>query len=362
MVTGEGRPARYSRITFRLPPGMPVSAQWMDNLFHYLYRRYPRYSEDSRQLLQYIDIFSEYMDNLEKYINFELIKKVNASISSDSFFGSVGTYLQDMMRRFDIEGLHIRTKPNPGFQDSIPQPNERNMNPVSKLIAQKKGNLGLFFNGDGSIMGAAASGGQILPEMLASAVILDEWLKVNGRDFDVYTEIFTPEICYPLLEHYGIKPMPVHLLYEEGMKTERTIIWDRHGIVICPYLPDRDGIFQGLYLAQALCRNNLDWMKLTGNITSITGTRHYEHKSLSLDSGSWDRKRSVMLEEIKSAAAEDPDEVFESDQDIKIVFRSRSWLGFSYCSKENSLFLYCDAVSRQKADEIMSGVINWLTA
>ena len=57
MVTGEGRPARYSGLTFRLPDGCPVSREWMDGLFHHLYRRYPRSSEDSRHLLNYVDFF-----------------------------------------------------------------------------------------------------------------------------------------------------------------------------------------------------------------------------------------------------------------------------------------------------------------
>lgn len=57
MVTGEGRPARYSGLTFRLPSGSPVSREWMDKLFQHLYRRYPRSSEDSRHLLQYMDFF-----------------------------------------------------------------------------------------------------------------------------------------------------------------------------------------------------------------------------------------------------------------------------------------------------------------
>ncbi|HHY81785.1 MAG TPA: hypothetical protein GX505_03775 [Clostridiales bacterium] len=361
MVTGEGRPARYSGMTFRLPPGMPVSAEWMNNLFQHLYRRYPRSSEDSRQLLQYIDIFPEYTDNLGKYIDFELIKKTNPSIYSDSFFGSVGTYMQEILKKYEIEGIHIRTKPNPGFLDSVPQPNERNMNPVSKLVVQRKGDIGLFFSGDGSLIGVANSNGQVFPGMWTSAVILDEWLKINGCDFDVYIDLFTPEIVHSLLRHHGLEPMPVQLLYGSGMKPERTLIWDRHCLTICPYLPDRDGMFQGLYFVQALCRNNLDWKKLTDHVINISGTRHRELKTLTLDNTAWENKRNVMLEEIGGAAADELDEVIEVDQDIKVVFRSRSWLGFSYCSKENSLFLYCDADSRQKTDEMLSRVIAWLT-
>lgn len=59
-------------------------------------------------------------------------------------FGSVGTYMQELLQAMGLRGIHIRTKPNPGFLDSIPQPNERNMAPVSKLTAQKMAIWGCF--------------------------------------------------------------------------------------------------------------------------------------------------------------------------------------------------------------------------
>ncbi len=132
MVTGESRPARYSGLSFRLPPGKPVNQTWMDTLFQYLYRRYPRSSEDTKHLLNYIDVFPDYIKKIEKVIDINTLCNKNLFIASDSFFGSVGTYFQDMMKEWTINGIHIRTKPNPGFMDCVPSPNSRNMHPVTR--------------------------------------------------------------------------------------------------------------------------------------------------------------------------------------------------------------------------------------
>ena len=360
MVTGEGRPARYSGLIFRLRGGRPASGAWMSTLFNYLYRRYPRKSEDNRHLLQYIDVSREYEELIGKYADFALIRKKNPLIVSDSFFGSIGITFQDLLRKNGINGVHIRTRSNPGFLDCIPQPNGRNMQPISRLVVQKPGNMGLFFNGDGSRIGVIAQSGEILPGTWASALVLEEWFRIKGSVYDVYTEFFTPDIARTLLSHYHLEAKPTHQLYEEDRDPSRAIVWDRHSLTFGAFLPERDGIFQGLLLLQALCRSDMDWKKLADRMEALAGTRLVEQKSINMVSNLWERKRKALLEQNRELFPEKIAEITEKDEEWKLSFRDGSWVGFSYNEKEDSLFLYYDASNRESMERCFPAVVNWL--
>jgi len=361
MVTGEDRPARYSGLSFWLPEGSIITPGWMDALYQYLYRRYPRSSEDSRHLLQYIDVFPEYKNHLENFLDLDTIRRHDPYIASDSFFGSVGTYMQDLMKRWKIRGISIRTKPNPCFMDMVPQPNERNMNPVSKLVSQKNADLGLFFSGDGSSIGAVSPMGWIIPGVWISAVILDEWLKYNK--LEVYTEIFTPNAAFSVLSHHGLKALPLNLLTEKNSGINQAVIWDRYGLVIGPFLPQRDGILQSLLLLQILCREEMDWAALARRIKTLSGDRMQEHKSIQLDAEIWDKKEKELIAKGEDIVSEKIIQWLEEGNNRKLCFQDGSWLGFHYNPEENCLFVYWDFDLKkgQKVENIMSSIITWLT-
>jgi len=361
MVTGEGRPARYSGLTFRFPSGSPVSQEWMEKLFHYLYRRYPRSSEDGRNFIQYIDFFPQYMIQLTENIDIEFIRKANPCIASDSFFGSVGTYMQELTKFIGLSGVHIRTKPNPAFLDTIPHPNERNMGPVSKLTAQKNGDMGLFFNGDGSIIGAVSPQGKIIRNELISALILDEWLKFRGENFDIYTEIFTPETAYNLLKQYSKEALPLYSLDEENRPLDRAVIWDRKGLRFGCYLPDWDGILQGMLLVQALCRHDLNWQSFTDHMNKLAGSRIHEQKLICMDSEHWEKKRKNLPEKLEKVYSAGLDRIIEENGDIKkVVFKDDTWLGFHYNECENNLLLYYDTEAGNE-ENILQKIIEWFS-
>lgn len=362
MVTGEGRPARYSGLTFRLPGGCPVSREWMEGLFHYLYRRYPRNSEDSRHLLNYIDFFPEYTDQLMKNMDIECIRKADPYIASDSFFGSVGTYMQEVTKLLELKGIHIRTKPNPGFLDCIPQPNERNMAPLSKLTAQKKGDIGLFYSGDGSLMGAVSPKGQIIRNEWACAVILNDWLECKGKEWDLYTEIFTSNVAQLLLERHNLKAMPLHMLKEENKPLEKAIIWDRKGLRFGNFLPDWDGIFQSMLLLQLLCKYDLNWQMFLQHMEELTEGRVQEQKSINITAQHWEEKQKDLLKKIEEIHSAELEKTIEEGEDIKLVFQDGTWLGFRYNEIEKNLFLYYDAKIGQNAEKMLIVLIEWLTS
>ena len=374
MVTGEGRPARYSGLTFKGPQGMPVTEEWMSGLFNYLYRRYPRTSDDSRAFLSYVDIFDEYGSLLDSFIDFKIIKDTNPLIISDSFFGSVGSYFYDILKRSGLNCLSIRSKPNPGFMESVPQPNERNLQPLAKLVRQRGAAMGVFFNGDGSQAGIVDAEGSCLPFSFVSPAVMAEWLKAaKGSPSCIYTGLSTPESARILAKHLKLEEKPLSELRgsqngpglsPEGLSAadwlDKSVFWDRHAISFGALIPDRDSIIQVLLLLQGLCRRNGDWKRLKEDVAAIAGKRRAEQKSINISRQAWQRK----LEELTGGAAHPfrNTEILkmEEDKELKLYMADGTWIAFDYNWKEENVVFVYDAPCGREDREFICAVVQWL--
>jgi len=144
MVTGGGRPARYSGLTFRNASGLPVSPKWMAQLFQFLYRKYPRWSEENRSLLEIIDFTGDYEHILGQYIDVDLIRSKRPAVIFDAYYGSTGDFIVSFLKDKGINCMGIRTKPNPGFNGSIPQPVDKNMGVLSRMVVKRNETVGFF--------------------------------------------------------------------------------------------------------------------------------------------------------------------------------------------------------------------------
>lgn len=360
MVTGEGRPARYTGLTFKLPRGQPAGEAFMSDLFNYLYRRYPRHADENRDLLKYIDVFSDYAGQAAGLMSQDGQDRKAPVVIYDACFGSVGGYFKELLELLGLNSTAIRSKPNPGFMDCAPQPNNRNLQLAGKLVKQKKGNIGLFFNGDGSRLGVVDSNGDIVPDHWVSAIVLKEWLDIKGSGLRVYTELFTPSVSAPLLSSMGITPLPSYRLYEQKEDPGLAVVWDRHSVSCGGFVPDRDAMAEALLLIRALMRYGLDWQALLADIIRVTGMRSFGTRSLSMDKGTWTRKRKLMMGQGLLPGELGSVINTEENGDLKLWLDDGSWLGFCFNPKEEHLSVYYDAPGLGQAEEKLDLIVSLL--
>ncbi|HZK34666.1 MAG TPA: hypothetical protein VFD33_05085, partial [Bacillota bacterium] len=344
MVTGKGRPARYSGMVFRSSQGRPLGRDFLSSLFNHLYRRYPRAADENRDLLTYIDVSKAYMDLLSGLITIKRPGPKMPLVISDSCFGSVGGYIKDILRHYGFNTIAIRTKPNPGFMDCVPYPSPRNMQPTFRLIQQRHGQIGLFFSGDGSSLGVIDSRGHIVPDQWVSAIVLKEWLDLAGEDYKVYTDIFTPSISVPILSYRGLAVRaPMYELFEQTEQEEETesyIVWDRQSIYCSDFIPDRDAMFQAMVFVSALVRHEYDWDTMLAGLLRITGMRTFLYRSIKLNKNIWSRKKTLLESYGRIGSLGNIIDMQEEDEDLKLWMMDGSWAGLSYNSAEDHLSMY----------------------
>ena len=360
MVTAGGRPARYSGLAFRNSGGFPVSEQWLSELFRFLYRRYPRLSDENRELLHSIDIFDEYLVSLQQYIDFERIKSAKPLVICDGFYGSAGEYFSKIMEFFGIPCMKLRCKPNPGFADALPQPNERNMSLLAKVTKEKKADAGFFFNGDGSRLGVVNSDGVCMDYSLFSAMAVEEWLRREQRGLRAICGFSAPQRAARLMKYYNIPIQSKNGTASWETEGPPALLWDGFSLRYGEFMKDDDAIFQALTLLQGLAGRDLNWASWILEIGSIAGDEYFEQKTLSVSKAFWEEKRKGLFDQSIDSFFDKPLARIEEEQDIKLWFDEEEWIFLNYDGQEEVLSIIATGTGEERTEKMFRNFVAWL--
>lgn len=364
MITGGGRPARYSGLAFRNSLGLPVPQEWMDRLFQFLYRRYPRFLDGNRDFLEIVDVSQDYAALLDEYIDFDLIRSKKPMVIYDAYYGSLGNFMASFLKERGIGCFGIRTKSNPGFNGSVPQPIARNMSVLSRMTVKRNGTVGFFFNGDGTRLGIVEANGAILDFCRFSSMIFEEWIASQKAADIILAGHTTPSIAKTLAEHCGVECRKWPDTIEELNKLKidnKWVRWEDFSMAFGKVLPDYDAVFQSLIFLQGLCRRDLDlegWIKC---LESVADVGCMVEKFIAISDELWNKKKSGLLAgSIPLPFAKSIDFIEEDVDTVKLYLSDASWIILRYIKLENTLRIVVESATEQDAASIISDLVDWV--
>ena len=114
-----------------------------------------------------------------KYVSAHLITKKIGSfkgkVAVDYMYGSAAGYVENFLPAKQVIALH--NTHDPTFGGTKPEPTEKNLAPLKKVLAEKKAALGIAFDGDGDRVALLDEKGTYLTPCLIAAVICDYLIK-----------------------------------------------------------------------------------------------------------------------------------------------------------------------------------------
>jgi phosphomannomutase len=360
IVTGEGRSACHSGLSFRDSDGYPVSGQWLSRLFNFLYRRYPRFSYENRALLHYIDITDKYQKCLEEFINFDMIKKQKPFVVCDNFYGSAGGILPKILDSHGIKCMEIRKNPNPSFGNRAPQPSEKNMRLLIRIVRENKADVGFFFNGDGSELGVVRDNGLCIDFSFFSTLLFDEWSRIHVLAGDIVTHMDTPQRALNMIEATAKQGKWIRNVKGMDKRHSTMIEWGHSSMVFSPFIPDKDAIFQALLLIQGLSRWNMKWDNWMDEINSISDERHNSHKTVCINEALWGQKKSEIFSFAGGLFHGRKIVKTEEEGDLKIWLDGGQWVVFSFDKQSETLRIVCDSPSLEDMKNLMRFIMEWI--
>ena len=133
------------------------------------------------------------------------------------------------------------------------------------------------------------------------------------------------------------------------------------GIGVTGYIPERDGVANGLLMLEAVLKSGRSVAELFADLERETGWQHaYDRLDVKLSGG--DLKEAVMrsLEDAPSEFAERKVESVETLDGVKLNLGGNAWILFRPSGTEPLLRVYCEAPSEGEVVEILQAAEAWI--
>lgn len=259
--TASFNPPEFNGLKFNVASGAPALPEVTTQIEREVERVgpetvAPHYYPDFSYIHK-VDLQKDYLEFLQKKIDFAAIKKSEIKIGIDLLFGTSREYLDEILEENGIPIEVIHGYIDPYFGGISPSCTEDNLVELKKLVREKGCALGLATDADGDRFGVVDEKGTVVIVNYILALILEYLLAVKGWRGGVARSVTTTHLIDRIARYYDL-PLyrtPVGFKYMADLFLQNKIIFggeESACLAVRDHLPEKDGIFAGLLVAEMI--------------------------------------------------------------------------------------------------------------
>lgn len=301
------------------------------------------------------DLETYYCKYLEEKFDLDAIRNSDLEFAFDAMYGSG----QNVMRRLfpDITLLHCERQPL--FDGISPEPLHRNLQEFSEMIRMAENiDCGLAVDGDADRIALYDHQGNYVDShhtMLLLIHYLYHYKKQTGK---VATGFSSTVKINKLCQEYNLPLEIVKIGFKhicELMLTEDILMGGEEsgGIAVAGHIPERDGIYNGLIIWEAMVKTGKSLRELIQEIYDITGAFAFERRDLKIPQEDKERIVENCENNVYKSFGPYNVEKVETLDGFKYYFNDHEWLMIRPSGTEPVLRTYAESSSQEKAFEIL---------
>lgn len=223
-----------------------------------------------------------YVAHAEASFDLNKIRNSGIRIAYDAMYGAG----QRAMLRLLPEAVHIHCEYNPSFMGQAPEPIGKNLVEFSELI-KKEGNIGLGIanDGDADRIGLFDNKGEFVDShhiLLLLLYYLHEYKKLSG---EVIVTFSVTDKMKKLADQYGLTTeiTKIGFKYIAEIMTQRDVLTggeESGGLAVKGHIPERDGIWIGLMIAEFMATTGKSLDQLINDIYDRVGSFYFDRDDL----------------------------------------------------------------------------------
>jgi phosphoglucomutase len=359
--TASFNPPRYNGLKFNVETGAPALPEVTDAIEEEVRRLMPGFStlsvrspEDS---VSRIDLQAEYLAHLQGKIDFGAIREAGLRVAVDLLYGTSREYLDEILEEngVEVEGIHGYI--DPYFGGVSPSCTEENLAELKAHVVETGCHLGLATDADGDRFGIVDERGGLIHPNIILSLLLDYLVRVKGWRGGVARSITTTHLLDRIAVRHGLPltKTKVGFKYMADLFLKGEIMFggeESACIAVKDHLPEKDGIFAGLLVAEMIAVSGRsltalreDLFKEYGPVTSgqrnlpLTPERAKKLKALIRDPPSKLGRRKVVA--------------VETIDGLKLDFEADRWVVVRLSGTEPLIRCYAEAETREEVDAIL---------
>ncbi|MFA5857712.1 MAG: phosphoglucomutase/phosphomannomutase family protein [Elusimicrobiota bacterium] len=207
------------------------------------------------RLIEEIDPRSVFLKRIEKFVDYDTIKKAKLRVGADFLYGTGRGYLDTALQDAGCKVHTLHFWRDVLFGGKTPEPSEENLAELYELMKTEKCVIGLSVDGDADRFGILDTDGTYIVPNQVLAVLLYFLKETRKWDGVVARTVMTSHFVDAVANKYGIpvRETPVGFKFiGEVMESEPMIIGGEEsgGLTIKGHIPEKDGVLACLLMAE----------------------------------------------------------------------------------------------------------------
>ncbi|NJC25547.1 phosphohexomutase domain-containing protein [Neolewinella antarctica] len=299
VITASHNPASYNGYKLKSKlggPSVPADVTAVENLIpDAVPEDLPTYAElKEKGLVEEHDFEKIYIDHVHQGFDVDLIRNSGIGIAYDAMYGAG----QSAMMKLLPEATHLHCEVNPSFNGQAPEPIGRNLTELSEVIKNNpKLDLGIANDGDADRIGLFDADGDFVDSHHILLLLLMYQYEYKGiKKGEVILTFSVTDKLKQLAEQYGLEyeVTKIGFKYIAEIMAERDVIVggeESGGLAVSGHIPERDGIWIGLMIAEYMAKTGKSLKDLIKEIYAKVGSFNCNRDDVHVDN---DRKWEIV--------------------------------------------------------------------
>lgn len=359
--TASFNPPRYNGLKFNAATGAPALPAVTDAIEEEVRRLMPGFTSPPSAgpdgTITRIDLQSDYLCDLQGKIDFAAMRAAGIKIVADPLYGTSREYLDEILEENGVEVESLHGYVDPYFGGVSPSCTEENLAELKCRVVETGARLGLATDADGDRFGIVDETGAFVHPNVILALLLDYLVRVKGLRGGVARSVTTTHLLDRIARRYDLPltKTKVGFKYMAELFLRGQILFggeESACIAVRDHLPEKDGIFAGLLVAEMVAaagrglgdlRRDLfrEYGELTGGQRTLplTPERAKRLKALVMDPPAKLGRRKVTA--------------VETIDGLKLDFDGDRWLVVRMSGTEPLIRCYAEAETREEVEALL---------
>jgi phosphoglucomutase len=218
-----------------------------------------------------------YLSSLDSDIDWEAVREASLVIAVDPLFGTAREFLDRVLIAHGVSTHVVHTTKDPYFGGYSPECTPQNLGGLRERVRESGAHLGLATDGDADRFGVIDAACRAVSPNIAVALLVEYLLTRRGVIGDVGRTLATTRLIDRIAREAGanVVETPVGFHYFGPLMLDGTIAIateESAGLGLAGRMPERDGIFAALLVAEMLAVERLSLGELTRRLFARYGT------------------------------------------------------------------------------------------
>jgi alpha-D-glucose phosphate-specific phosphoglucomutase len=292
----------------------------------------------------------DYFKQLNKLIDFAVIKKAKLKVAVDISYGTAHGYLDVLLEKAGAKVTMFHNELNPLFGGHHPEPNAEGMADAAKFVRSGQAQIGLGTDGDADRFGIVDKDGTWLTPNQILTLALYHLKKNRGWTGAVVRTVPTSHQVDAVAELLGVKvhETPVGFKYIGALMESEPIIVggeESGGLSVKGHVPEKDGILACLLMAELVATEKKSLGRILKELAKQIGEFYTDRINISFSP----EKKDALLARLGSGLTNIgpfPVEKFIITDGYKFLLPNREWVAFRASGTEPLIRCYLEAKSK----------------